>query len=233
MQQLAMAIIAGDPAPGGMVSEAAMNARFAFGMAAIRGALARLAATGWVSAEGRKGWRIAPVSAAHLADLQLARSCLEPFLPDQPPPAALRAELVLRAEAHRANLPGLDAAALLHQERGLKHLCLQVMAAPRLRAWLSDTWDLSLRADRHFSSQFGITRPPLALADLAEALAEGEATGAAQLLAAMRGDFARRCQQALSRSTAPLAPCAPPPPQAAATARPPEQQRPAQQGDHP
>lgn len=206
LQQLVMAIVAGDPEPGGLVSESALNMRFAFGMAAIRRALARLAATGWVQAEGRKGWRIAPVSAAHLADLQLSRRCLEAYLPDQPPPAALQVELLRRAGIHRANLSGLEPAALLHQERALKHLCLQVMAAPRLRIWLSDTWDLSLRADRHLAMQFGITRPPLPLADLAEALAANDAPEAARLLATMREDFTRRCERALSRSTTPLAP---------------------------
>lgn len=72
------AIVAGCPAPGALVSEVELSERFAIG----------LAATGWVSAEGRRGWRVLPISAEHLADLQAARTCLERVLPDHRPPRA-------------------------------------------------------------------------------------------------------------------------------------------------
>ncbi|MGP9789126.1 GntR family transcriptional regulator [Roseinatronobacter sp. NSM] len=210
---LSDAIVAGCPAPGAMVSELDLSARFAVGLAATRTALARLAAQGWVSAQGRRGWRVLPVSGEHLADLQAARDCLERVLPDNRPPAPLRAELRKRAQLHKAALHRLNADTLFHQERSLLTLSAQVMAAPRLRAWLIDSWDLSLRADRFLDMRFGIDRAPLPLADLAEALAQGDAGRAHDLLGAMRRDFADRCARALSRSDVQIAP----PPKAAHT----------------
>ncbi|MBR3370503.1 MAG: GntR family transcriptional regulator [Rhodobacteraceae bacterium] len=203
---LSDAIVAGCPAPGAMVSELDLSARFAVGLAPTRAALARLAANGWVTAEGRRGWRVLPVSGEHLADLQAARDCLERVLPDHRPPAPLRAELLNRAHLHKAALHRLSADTLFHQERSLLTLSAQVMAAPRLRAWLIDSWDLSLRADRFVDTHFGIDRAPLPVADLAEALAQGDAAGAHDLLGAMRHDFADRCARALSRSDVQIAP---------------------------
>lgn len=202
------AIVEGDPAPGALMSEVELAERFAVGLAATRSALARLAATGWVAAEGRKGWRVLPVSAEHLADLQASRACLEPALVGQRPPAPLRAELLARAGLHRANLHSLSAAARFHQERELLALCAGVVAAPRLRGWLADTWDLSMRADRFIDRSFGIDRAPLPLADLAEALADGDGPRADQLLATLRAEFAARCTRALSRSDVQIAPVA-------------------------
>lgn len=202
---LGNAIVEGDPAPGALVSEADLGARFAVGLAATRSALARLAATGWVVPEGRKGWRVLPVSAEHLADLRAARGCLEPALAGQLPPAPVRAELLHRAGIHRGNLHTLSAAALFHQERELLALCARALAAPRLRAWLADTWELSMRADRFLARSFGIDRAPLPLADLAEALAQGDAAQAARLLHGMRQDFADRHARALARSDVPIA----------------------------
>lgn len=200
------AIVAGCPAPGSMMSEVELSARFSIGLAATRTALARLAATGWVSAEGRRGWRVLPISAEHLADLQAARDCLERALPGHRPPAPLRAELLRRAQLHDAGLHQFSADTLFHQERGLFALSAQVLAAPRLRGWLADSWDLSLRADRFLKHSFGIDRAPLPLADLAGALADTDSARATDLLAAMRHEFADRCARALSRSDVQIAP---------------------------
>lgn len=203
---LGNAIIAGQLAPGALVSEGELSDRFSLGLAATRTALARLTASGWITAEGRRGWRVLPVSAGHLADLQAARDCLERALPGHRPPAPLRAELQRRAQLHKAGLGQFNADTLFNQERGLLALSAQVLAAPRLRGWLVDTWDLSLRADRFMHQRFGIDRAPLPLADLAGALAEGAAGPAHDLLAAMRHDFADRCARALSHSDVQIAP---------------------------
>lgn len=231
------AIVDCDLAPGTLTSEVDLAARFAVGLAATRSALARLAAAGWIAAEGRKGWRVLPISGEHLSDLQASRACLEPVLIGQVPPAPLRAELRQRAALYRANLPGLGAAARFHQERELLALCAGVMAGPRLRGWLLDTWDLSMRADRFIERSFGIDRPALPLAHLAEALAEADGTRAGQQLCAMREEFAARCARALARSDAqiaalpaastPSAPVSPRAPLAEAAAN----KRTAQQGD--
>lgn len=208
---LSNAIIDGDPAPGTLLSEVELSDRFAVGLAATRSALARLAAMGWMTAEGRKGWRVLPISAEHLADLQASRACLEPVLVGQMPPAPLRAEMLARAGLHRANLHSLSGLARFHQERALLTLCAGVVAAPRLRGWLTDSWDLSMRADRFLARSFGIDRAPLPLADLAEALAQGDGPRAAQHLATMRSEFADRCARALSRSDVQISPVAAPP----------------------
>lgn len=203
---LSNAVVAGHLAPGALVSEIELSERFSLGLAATRTALARLAATGWVTAEGRRGWRVLPISAEHLADIQAARDCLERSLPGHQPPAPLRAELLSRAQLHEAGLNQFSTDTLFNQERGLLALSAQVLAAPRLRGWLVDTWDLSLRADRFLHHSFGIDRAPLPLADLSEALAENEGARADELLTAMRHDFAGRCARALSRSDVQIAP---------------------------
>src|SRR6056297_2215958 len=76
------AILGCDPAPGAIVTEAELAERFAYGLAATRAALARLSARGWIVAEPRRGWRVVPISGAHLADLMRARDLLEPVLDD-------------------------------------------------------------------------------------------------------------------------------------------------------
>lgn len=203
--------------PGRAVSEVELATRFAFGLAAVRAAVMRLTASGWIAPDGRRGSTVLPVSAAHLADLAASRLCLEPALTQHPPPATLRDELRLRATVYHAatmQAPAPNQQALLHQERALLLLIAQVVAAPRLRGWLIDTWELCLRADRHLGQAFGIARDPLPLAELAGALACGDAPKAGDILKQMRGDFDLRAARALSRSTTPLS-TAPEPPQPA------------------
>ncbi|TGN57870.1 GntR family transcriptional regulator [Paracoccus liaowanqingii] len=199
--------------PGRAVSEAELSARFAFGLAAVRAAVIRLTASGWIAPDGQRGSVILPVSAAHLADLTVSRQCLEPALLHHVPPLDLGKELRLHAAVHHAATAqgiGPNQHALLHQERALLVLIAQAVAAPRIRGWLIDTWELCLRADFHLEQCFGISREPLSLPELAVAVAEGDAPATTALLKQMRHAFDHRVSRALARSATPLS--APPEP---------------------
>lgn len=219
---LRAAIIDCQIAPGQAVSEAELSARFAFGLAAVRAAVMRLTASGWIAPDGRRGSVILPVSAAHLADLSVSRQCLEPALIHHAPPSDLGSELRLRAAVHHgATLQGPGRQAPLHQERDLMGLIALAVAAPRIRGWLIDTWELCLRADRHLEQSFGMSRDALPLPALAVAVADGDAPAATALLERMRHDFDLRASRALARSAVPLSPApapapAPPPRRGAA-----------------
>ncbi|RJE84958.1 GntR family transcriptional regulator [Paracoccus onubensis] len=193
--------------PGSIVSEAELSTRFAYGLATVRAAIMRLSAAGWIAPDGRRGSTILPVSAAHLGDLIASRVCLEPALLQHAPPSGLSDELRLRATIYRTSTRQAQAPnqqALLHQERALMLLVAQVIAAPRMRGWLIDTWALCLRADRHMDQVFGISRDPLPLAGLAIALADGDGPPALQILEQMRHAFDLRVARALSRSATAL-----------------------------
>lgn len=205
--RLRAAIIDCELPPGAVVSEAELSTRFAFGLAAVRAALSKLTEAGWIAPDGRRGSTVLAMSAAHFADLAISRHLLEPALLHHAPPTSLGEELRLRAAVYQSeNLhsPAQARPGLLHQERTLLMLVAQSVAAPRLRGWLIDTWDLCLRADRYLDREFGIGRGPLPLADLACALADADAPGAAVVLTQMRHEFELRTARALSRSAAPL-----------------------------
>lgn len=201
---LTAAIIEGDPSPGSVPSESAISARFGTGLAATRTALARLSALNWVEAKDRSGWVIQPMSPAHLADLQSARRWLEPALPGSPCTRPLSEELCRQADIHEsaAHLP--SDTVLLHQERKLLALTAQAVAAPRLRRWLTDTWDLSLRADHFFNRTMGIARAPLPLSDLSRAVAHTDSGATARILDTMRAEFEARIAHALSHGDGPI-----------------------------
>lgn len=212
---LRAAIIECQISPGRAVSEAELSARFAFGLAAVRAAVMRLTASGWIAPDGRRGSVILPVSASHLADLTVSRQCLEPALLHHVPPSDLGTELRLRAAVHHAATAqgaGPNRQTLLHQERALMVLIAQAVAAPRIRGWLIDTWELCLRADRHLEQCFGLSREALPLPGLAVAVADGDAPATTALLEQMRHAFDLRVSRALARSATPLS-AAPEPPQ--------------------
>ncbi|WP_411840514.1 GntR family transcriptional regulator [Paracoccus sp. ME4] len=213
LSALRAAIVGCQIPPGSAVSEAELAKRFGFGLAPVRAAVMRLSAAGWIAPDGRRGSVILAVSAEHLADLAASRACLEPSLTRTPPPRDLSEALSLRATVRRAAAhqgPSADRVMGLHQDRELLTLIAGAVAAPRLRGWLIDTWDLSLRADLWLERTFGLARASLPLADLAAALAEGREREAADVLAAMRAAFDARIAAALSRSGAPLVPPAAP-----------------------
>ena len=67
-------------APGAPLVVAGLKARYGLGWTPLREALSRLEAEGLVISERNRGYRVAPVSAAAIRDLQLARRTVEEAL---------------------------------------------------------------------------------------------------------------------------------------------------------
>ena len=72
------AIITCELQPGAAVSESLLCARFGFGKAPVRSALARLVQEGLVHAQARRGYRVSPVTLRDINNLFDLRSILEP-----------------------------------------------------------------------------------------------------------------------------------------------------------
>jgi DNA-binding GntR family transcriptional regulator len=70
-------ILAGRLAPQARLGIAETSARYRVGATPLREALSRLAARGLVHAEGRRGFRVTPISRADLADIVLIRQAIE------------------------------------------------------------------------------------------------------------------------------------------------------------
>jgi DNA-binding GntR family transcriptional regulator len=70
-------ILAGRLAPEARLGIAETAARYGVGATPLREALSRLAARGLVHAEGRRGFRVTPISRDDLADIVLIRQTLE------------------------------------------------------------------------------------------------------------------------------------------------------------
>lgn len=72
-------IISGELAPGERLGVDKLRERYGVGASTIREALSLLSAEALVIAEGQRGFRVAPISAADLADLSDARKLLETY----------------------------------------------------------------------------------------------------------------------------------------------------------
>src|SRR5579863_723217 len=70
-------ILAGRLAPEARLGIVETAARYRVGATPVREALSRLAARGLVHAEGRRGFRVTPISRADLADIVLIRQVIE------------------------------------------------------------------------------------------------------------------------------------------------------------
>lgn len=198
-------IVACDLPPGQIATEAELSDRFAYGLAATRAALARLSALGWVVAEPRRGWRVLPVSGAHLADLCRARDLLEPALSGIAIAPALAQDLSVQARVLRADAAsGLGAAPAIRHALRL-HLALsQAVPEARVRGWLRDTWRLAARADICMALSLGIDAAVHDLRPLADAALTGDGAALDACLAQGRAAFAGRCRAACARSHAPI-----------------------------
>lgn len=80
LERLRQAILWCELTPGATVSEELLARQFRLGRAAVRTALAHLAAEGFATARPRRGWRITPITGALLEDLVAARRLVEPRL---------------------------------------------------------------------------------------------------------------------------------------------------------
>ena len=70
-------ILSGGLAPAERLRLRALSARFGIGATPLREALSRLAAEGFVVAEGQRGFSVPPVTRAHLADITASRQIAE------------------------------------------------------------------------------------------------------------------------------------------------------------
>ena len=70
-------ILSGGLAPAERLRLRALSQRFGIGATPLREALARLAAEGFVVAEGQRGFSVPPVTRAHLADITASRQIAE------------------------------------------------------------------------------------------------------------------------------------------------------------
>ena len=70
-------ILSGGLAPAQRLRLRALSQRFGIGATPLREALARLAAEGFVVAEGQRGFSVPPVTRAHLADITASRQIAE------------------------------------------------------------------------------------------------------------------------------------------------------------
>lgn len=70
-------LIAGRLAPSARLRSNELQARYGLGLSPLREALLRLASEGFVVAEGQRGFTVAPVSLAELADLTRTRQQIE------------------------------------------------------------------------------------------------------------------------------------------------------------
>lgn len=76
-EDLRQSILHGDLAPGEKVNLDRLRAHFGVSLSPLREAISRLATVGLVESEDQRGFRIAPVSAANLAEVTRLRADLE------------------------------------------------------------------------------------------------------------------------------------------------------------
>jgi DNA-binding GntR family transcriptional regulator len=185
LQRVHHAIVSCELAPGLMIHEATLAERFRLGRAAVRVALTRLEAIGFVQRQARQGWRVTPLDGTHVTALILARRKLEPALAHR----LLSAEevQVLRplAAAIGAAAGRLEPA-VVATARAAERRIRDVLAEPSgalARRWFSELADHVSRIVRALESA-GQPWTPADLGPLIEALASGDAISAEQLIRA-------------------------------------------------
>lgn len=187
-RRLRDAILWCEVAPGELVSEAALGARFNLARAATRAALAKLAGEGLVQPVARKGWRVRAITGALIGDLVAARRLAEPVLAEATLGAAeLRHldDLVSMIHALRRQTDPQSLLTARQHERALVAI-VAGHANVFLQRWLHELWDHSDRVVRFFEGRGAAGLPVPDPAPLAAALASGDRDGVrAQRLAAV------------------------------------------------
>lgn len=179
------AVVSCELAPGLLIHEASLAERFRLGRAAVRVALTRLEAIGFVQRQARQGWRVTPLDGPHVTALILARRQLEPALSRRLLPAEEVQVLRPLAVAVGAAV-GRQEPAVVATARAAERQIRDVLAEPSgalARRWFSELADHVSRTVRALE----IAGQPVAPADLGpliEALAAGDAITAEQLIRA-------------------------------------------------
>jgi DNA-binding GntR family transcriptional regulator len=185
LERLRQAVLWCELAPGATVSEDALVRQFRLGRAAVRSALARLAAEGFVAALPRRGWQIVPITGALLEGLVAARLQVEPSLPQTGLTAADLGRLRALAGFMTPLAQAGDPQSLLtarHYDRQYMDV-LASRAGAFIARWLAEAWSHGERMIRFFER----ADSRYALPDrqkLTEALAKGDGAAAAAELGA-------------------------------------------------
>jgi DNA-binding GntR family transcriptional regulator len=175
--------------PGERLSEVALAEEFGLGRGAVRAALARLQASGFVSASARSGWSVTPVSAGEIRELSAARRHLEPLLCTATLDENTRARLQSLAEMHmaltqRQELGGDVIPTIRRCERDILDCLVARLAMPTISGWMTDLWDRSIRLVNFFEMTGPVKYVPANRWRLVDALIEGRKADALDHLAA-------------------------------------------------
>lgn len=174
-------------APGERLSEARLAQEFALGRGAVRAALTRLQAAGFVSASARSGWSVSPISAGEIREVVSARRRLEPLLGSVVVGEGDRVRLERLADMHVAlaqrDDPGGDVLPTIRRyERDLLDLLADRLGMPVIAGWLRDLWDRSGRLVHFFEARGPARLAPPDRPRLIRALIAGRHVEAAQEL---------------------------------------------------
>ncbi len=191
---LRAAIVHGVLRPGERLSETGLCQQFAIGRAAVRVALAQLQERGFVASAARAGWHVAPVSAAEIREVMTGRHRLEPLLASVVLSDADRIHLAQFGEMYAALSARADMGkelqpTLRRYERDMMQLLADRLGMPGIAGWLVDLWDRSARLVLFFEAQGAPGLRPADRAGLTDALAQGDAAVAAQLISAAIGEL--------------------------------------------
>lgn len=175
-------------APAERLSEVELAREFGLGRGAVRAALARLQASGFVSSTARSGWSVTPVSAAEIRELSAARRQLEPLLCSVTPDDHERAHLNSLAEMHaallhRQELGGDVVPTIRRCEREILETLAARLGMPIVAGWLADLWDRSIRLVNFFEAHAPVKLVPANRSRFVEALVEGRKADALSHLA--------------------------------------------------
>lgn len=176
-------------APAERLSEVELAREFGLGRGAVRAALARLQASGFVSSSARSGWSVTPVSAAEIRELSAARRQLEPLLCGVVLDEAERTHLLRQAEmhtalTHRQELGGDMVPTIRRCERDILEALSARLGMPIVAGWLTDLWDRSIRLVNFFEARGPSKLAPADRSRFVEALIEGRKADALSHLAA-------------------------------------------------
>lgn len=145
-------------APGERLSEARLAQEFALGRGAVRAALARLQAAGFVSASARSGWSVSPISAGEIREVVTARRQLEQLLGTVSLGEGDQERLERLADMHAALMQrddhGNDVLPTIRRyDRDLLELLASRLGMPIIAGWLGDLWDRSGRLVHFFEAR--------------------------------------------------------------------------------
>jgi DNA-binding GntR family transcriptional regulator len=174
-RRLRHAVMTCELQPGEHCSEATLAERFGLGRAAVRMALAALAAQGLMASRPRLGWQVAPITPCSIVELADARRRVESCLAAVTLPAPEFRRLRGLARAAEVLQGRQDRAALSTARRADRQILdrLAQEAGGLLAQWLGSAWDRTERV-AHALTLSG-NPPPIPLrAPLLDALERGD-----------------------------------------------------------